>query len=77
MPTLLPIIRLVRLAVDTLRLDPSASFHLATSPRKPSVIRIDAVERGGVDGGCDGPASNAAPSASPSADDSPCANPIF
>lgn len=68
MPTLLPIIRLVRLAVDTLWLDPSASFHLATSPKEPSVTMVEAVERGGVDGGCDGPASNAAPSASSSGD---------
>lgn len=68
MPTLLPIIRLVRLAVDTLWLDPSVSFHLATSPKETSVTMVEAVERGGVDGGCDGPASNAAPSASSSAD---------
>lgn len=69
MPALLPIIRLARFGVNTLRLG-SASLHLATSSMKPSVSMVVADERRGVEGRCDGSASYGAPSDSPSVDNS-------
>lgn len=67
MPILLPIIRLVRLGVNALRLG-STSLHLATSSTKPSVSMVVADERSGVEGRCDGSASYGASFDSPSVD---------